>query len=167
MPFRNRTSMLAPLASGVPSVTVPIDIEPLKPLPFGWDGGCSSVVPLTVMFEVPDPHGGRSTVTTTEVDVRGRRSAIPEGAGNVVRSMIRRRGRVTLPPVLLTNWRRKSSVPNVELLGGSLVKSRTRFGLAVDATQTSSRSAVKLALRWIGEERFSGPGAPRRWPAPA
>ncbi len=23
------------------------------------------------------------------------------------------------------------------------------------------------ALRWMGDERFSGPGAPRRWPAPA
>jgi hypothetical protein len=69
---------------------------------------------------------------------------------------------VTLPPVLLVNVRRWSRVPNVELFGGSLVKSRTRFGGAVDATQMSSRSAAKLALRWIGDDRFSGPGAPRR-----
>src|SRR3954465_12061914 len=99
---------------------VPSLRDPLKPLPLGCGGGCSSVVPLTVTFDVPLPHGGRSTVTTTAVDVRGRRSAIPEGAGNVETSMIRKRRRVTLPPVLLTIVRRMSSVPNVELLAGSL-----------------------------------------------
>ncbi len=34
------------------------------------------------------------------VEVRGRKSAMPLGAGNVVRSMTRNRNRVTLPPVL-------------------------------------------------------------------
>src|SRR6185295_6600668 len=100
MPSRKRTSRLAPFASGVANVTVPDDIDELKPPPFGWDGGCSSVVPWTVTLLVPLPHGGRSTVTTTAVDVRGRRSAMPLGAGNVVRSTTRHRRRVTLPPVL-------------------------------------------------------------------
>src|SRR5262245_43175385 len=167
MPSRKRTSIDAPLASGVPRVMVPSLMELLKPPPFGCDGGCSRVVPCTVTFDVPLPHGGRSTVTTTAVDVRGRRSAMPDGAGNVVMSMTRKRSRVMLPPVLLTIVRRISSVPNVELFGGSLVKSRTRFGDAVDATQLSSRFPANDALRSIGDERFSGPGAPSRCPAPA
>src|ERR1044071_6716314 len=87
MPSRKRMSIEAPFANGVPSVTVPDDIDELKPPPFGCEGGCSRVVPFTETLEVPEPHGGRSTVTATVVDVRGRRSAIPEGAGNVVRSM--------------------------------------------------------------------------------
>src|SRR5262245_21197468 len=142
--------MLAPLASGVPSVTVPELNELLKPPPFGCEGGCSSVVPFTVTFDVPLPQGARSTVTTTAVDVLGRISANPDGAGNVVISMTLKRNRVTLPPVSLTNVRRKSSVPKVELFAGSLVKSRTRFGAALEATHGSSRSAVNEALRWIG-----------------
>ncbi len=79
----------APFASGVARVTVPDDIEELNPPPFGCDGGCSRVVPCTVTLLVPLPHGGRSTVTTTAVEVRGRRSAMPLGAGNVVRSITR------------------------------------------------------------------------------
>src|SRR6185369_3109193 len=167
MPSRNRTSILAPFATGVASVTVPADSDELKPPPFGCDGGCSSVVPLTVTLLVPLPHGGRSTVTTTFVEVRGRKSAIPLGAGNVVRSTTRKRNRVTLPPVLLTMVRRTSSVPNVEFCGGFDVKSRTRFGGDAAATQVSSRFTANEALRSIGELRFSGPGAPRRCPAPA
>src|SRR5215471_14138327 len=167
MPSRNRMSMVAPLASGVPSVTVPAFIELLKPPPLGWLGGCSSVDPCTVMFDVPLPHGGRSTVTTTDVDVLGRRSANPDAAGNVSRSMIRKRSRVTLPPVLFVNVRRMSSVPNVELFAGSLVKSRTRLGGLPDATHVSRSTPGMLLLRSTGDARFSGPGAPRRWPAPA
>src|SRR5262244_3488839 len=162
MPSRNRTSSDAPFASGVPSVTVPEDSDELKPPPFGCDGGCSSVVPLTDTLLVPLPHGARSTVTTTEVDVRGRKSAMPLGAGNVVRSTTRKRKRVTLPPVLLTTDRRMSNVPNVELFGGSDVKSRTRFGGDAAAAQVSSRFTANEAFRSIGELRFSGPGAPRR-----
>src|SRR4029453_16204899 len=133
----------------------------------GLRGGRPSVVPCTVTFEVPLPQGGRSTVTTTAVDVRGRRSAMPDGAGNVVMSMTLYRRRVTFPPVLFTTVRRMSSVPKVELFAGSLVKSRTRLGAADCATHVSSRSTANEALRSIGDERFSGPGAPRRWPAPA
>src|SRR5262252_6631629 len=98
MPRRKRKSSEEPLASGVPSVTVPEDIDELKPPPFGWLGGCSSVVPCTLTLLVPEPHGGRSTVTTTVVEVRGRKSAMPLGAGNVVRSITRKRKRVTFPP---------------------------------------------------------------------
>ena len=50
------------------------------------------------------------------------------GAGNVVKSTIRKRKRVTFPPVLLITVLRISRVPKVELLIGSEVKSRTRFG---------------------------------------
>src|SRR5262245_11189116 len=162
MPSRKRTSMLAPFASGVASVIVPADIDELKPPPFGCDGGCSSVVPLTLTLLVPLPHGGRSTVTTTVVEVRGRKSAMPLGAGNVVRSTMRNRRRVTLPPVLFTIVLRVSNVPKVELLGGSDVKSRTRFGGDCAATHVSSRFTENEALRSIGELMFSGPGAPRR-----
>src|SRR4030095_5059314 len=167
MPSKNRMSRLAPLANGVASVTVPALIEELKPPPFGCDGGCSSVVPCTVTLLVPEPHGGRSTVTTTAVEVRGLKSAIPEGAGNVVKSTTRIRRRVTFPPVLLVIVLRISRVPKVELFGGSEVKSRTRLGGAAFPTQVSSRFTANEAFRSIGAERFSGPGAPSRCPAPA
>src|ERR1700752_1608999 len=162
MPSRNLTSTDAPFAIGGASVTVPADIDELKLPPFGCDGGCSRVVPLTLTLLVPLPHGGRSTVTTTVVEVRGRRSAMPLGAGKVVRSTTRKRKRVTFPPVLLTTVLRMSSVPNVELFAGSDVKSRTRFGGEAAATHTSRRLTANEALRSIGELRFSGPGAPRR-----
>src|SRR5215216_768877 len=88
--------MDAPFASGVPSVTVPDDQVELNPPPLGCDGGCSNVVPctLTVQGVVATPLEARQVPesltpeTTIRVDVRGRRSAIPEGAGKVVRSMI-------------------------------------------------------------------------------
>src|SRR5215813_15081745 len=81
--------------------------------------------------------------------------------------MMRKRSLVTLPPVLFTKRRRSDSVPKVELFGGSLVKSRTRFGGLALEIFPSTNSAEKLALRWIGDDRFSGPGAPNRCPAPA
>src|SRR6266545_433336 len=167
MPSRNRTSRLPPLASGVASVIVPEESDELKPPPFGCEGGCSRVVPCTVMLEVPEPHGARSTVTTTAVEVLGRRSAMPEGAGKVVRSITRQRRRVTFAPVLFVIVLRMSSVPKVELFTGSEVKSLTRLGGLEEATHGSSRLTGNDALRWMGLERFSGPGAPRRWPAPA
>src|SRR5262245_47829564 len=127
--------MLAPLASGVARVMVPALRLLLNPPPLGCDGGCSSVVPSMVIV-----HGGVVVVgkpaaahvcwsvipgTTTATDVRGRRSAMPDGAGNVVRSMIRKRSRVIGAPKMFTNRRRIESVPNVELFASSLVKSRT------------------------------------------
>ena len=86
-------------------------------------------------------------MTTTDVEVLGRKSAMPLGAGNVVKSTIRNRKRVTFPPVLLTIVFRMSSVPKVELFTGLDVKSRTRFGGDVAATQVSSTFAAKDALR--------------------
>ena len=162
MPSKSRRSSEAPLANGVARVTVPAPIEELKPPPFACVGGCSSVVPCTVTLLVPEPHGGRSTVTTTADEVRGRKSAVPEGAGNVVKSMILKRRRVTFPPVLFVIVLRTSMVPKVELFGGSEVKSRTRLGGAVFAEQVSRRLTANEASRSIGEERFSGPGAPSR-----
>src|SRR5215216_6377924 len=147
MPSRNRTSNVPPLGIGVPSVTVLAPIDELKPPPFSCDGGCSSVVPWTVTLLVPLPQGGRSTVTTTAVEVLGRKSAMPLGAGNVVTSITRKRKRVTFPPVLLTTVLRISRVPKVELFGGSDVKSRTRFGGDVAATQVSRRFTANDALR--------------------
>ncbi|MNN75002.1 hypothetical protein D3C81_1912650 [compost metagenome] len=67
--------MEAPGASGVPAVTLGTVITLLKPPPLGCEGGCNSVVPATVTLLVPLPQGVRSTVTTTSVEVRGRRSA--------------------------------------------------------------------------------------------
>ena len=82
-------------------------------------------MPLTVGVDVPVKHGGRSTVTATSHDVRGRRSATPEVDGNVVMSTTRKRSRVMAPPVLFVKVRRMSIVPNVELLKGSEVRVRT------------------------------------------
>src|ERR1044072_1291777 len=135
MPSRNRTSTDAPLASGVARVTVPADIDELKPPPFGCDGGCSRVVPLTVTLLVPLPQGGRSTVTTTALEVLGRREAMPPGAGHVLMSIARNSKRITFPLVLLMIVLRMSSVPKVELFGRSEVKSPARFGADAAATQ--------------------------------
>src|SRR5687768_9478552 len=60
-----------------------------------------------------------------------------------------------------------SSVPKVELFAGSEVKLRMRFGGDDPATHGSSSATPNEALRWMGDDKFSGPGAPRRWPAPA
>src|SRR3989344_2843355 len=166
MPRRNRTSMEAPAAKGVPKVTAPADRGELKPPPLGCEGGCSSVVPSTVTLLVPAPHGARSTVTTTLEDVRGRRSAVPDGAGNAVRSMILTRSRVRSPPLVLVKVRRTSSVPKVELLAGSLVKSRPELGVVGGATQGSSKAGLTM-LPITGLLRLEGDGAPSRCPAPA
>jgi hypothetical protein len=138
------------------------DIDELKSTPLGCDGGCSSVVPLTVTLLVPLPHGGRSTVTTTDVEVRGRKSAMPLGAGNVVRiDYAKSQARYVASGVIHD---RSANVQRSEsgVVGGSEVKSRTRFGGDAAATQISSRFTANEAFRSIGELRFSGPGAPRR-----
>src|SRR6266545_1770438 len=155
IPTRNCTLMLAPLASGVPSVTVPALRVLLKPPPLGCDGGCSSVVPCTVAVQggvAGAPVAAHVTVslipaTTTALEVRGLRSAIPDGAGKVVRSITRKRNRVTAAPVLFTNLLRIERVPNVELFAGSLVKSRTRFGGLLLVTVASSKFSVIVLLR--------------------
>src|SRR6185369_10736307 len=130
------------------------------PPPFGCEGGDSSVRPLTVTL-----HGGAPAPAAVQVvasptgptpatstDVMGRRSATPPpGLGNVVTSIIRNRRRVTLPPVVFVTRRRTSSVQNVELLPGLLVKSRTRFGDAEDGfVESSSGTPMPEVSRRIG-----------------
>ncbi len=101
-------------------------------------------------------------------DVRGRRSVTPEIEGNVVMSRMRNRSRVMGRPVVLVNVRRMSKVPNVEFWAGTEVKSRTTFGGSWRPTHVSSFDAVSAKpSREMGENVFSGPGAPSLWPAPA
>ena len=107
--------------------------------------------------------------TTIEVEVLGRRSANPDGAGKVVMSITRKRNRVIAAPVLFTNLRRMSRVPKVELgpagvepVGKGIVKSRTLFGGEAEPAATSSNATPNTLLRWIGDERFCGAGAPNR-----
>jgi len=138
-------------------VTVFTDMLELKPPPFGCDGGASSTVPS--MFTAA-PHG--FTTPSNPVEVRARRSATPDGAGNVVMSMMRALSRVIGAPVLFVNLRLTLIVPNVELLAGSLVKSRTRFGGNEAATQGNTKLAETPLSRRIGLVRLSGPGAPSR-----
>ena len=78
-PKRKRRLMLAPLFSGAANVTALVDMLLLNPPPFVCVGGCSSVVPRTVTLPPP------LNETTTEPDDRARRSAVPTGAGNVVK----------------------------------------------------------------------------------
>src|SRR5580765_3222089 len=147
--------MLAPLASGVPRVMVPALKVLLKAPPFGCDGGVSTVVPcmFTVHGVVATPFEARHVAAslmpalTTRLEVLARRSANPLGAGKVVISIIRKRSRVTAAPVLLTNLRRKSSVPNVEFCAGTLVKSRTWLGGFALGTVASSKAFAIVALR--------------------
>src|SRR3712207_2903626 len=40
---------------------------------------------------------------------------------------------------------------------------RTRFGATLEETHGSSGLPKISGYRWTGLERFSGPGAPRRW----
>ena len=72
-----------------------------------------------------------------------------------------------VPPVLLTIRRRMSSVPKVELLAGSDVKSRTRFGgLAAPPSSRATRAAERgVPLDGRGKVLWSR--CPSRWPAPA
>ena len=173
MPSTKRTSTDVPGASGVPRVIAPTDSEPLKPDPFGWLGGCSSVVPRTVRDR---------TRSTMSLDVSGRRSATPDIDGNVVMSMMRNRNRVMFaargvrerPPdvqraerrVLCRHaWRdyrvrrRAEGAARAHVLGGAL-KGLVRVELRC-ASRPDAIARRRVTLR------FSGPGAPSRWPAPA
>src|SRR5215203_2008283 len=118
----------------------------LNPPPFGCDGGCSRVVPWTVTL-LPPVMG-----TTIVPELRGRRSAVPEGAGKVVISVMRKRNLVMLAPVPLMNLRRSESVPKVELLAGSLVKSRTVFGGEVSNWAGSINALPKTLPRDRGPD---------------
>src|SRR5215213_9057589 len=127
MPIRNCTSTLPPGDIGRTRLTFGAESEELKPPPLGCCGGCSRVVPCTVTVE-PSVR-----LTTTDPDVRGRKSAVPEGAGNVSISATRNRSRVTFAPVLFTHVRLIEIVPKVELFAGSEVNSRATFGGALSA----------------------------------
>src|SRR5689334_12209815 len=116
--------MLAPGASGAAGLTAFTDSDELNPPPLGCEGGCSSVVPYTVI-------GTPATTTLVSDEVRGRRSATPLSDGKVVRSVMRKRSRVTGWLPTLVNVRRMLRVPKVLLLAGSEVGSRTTFGAAI------------------------------------
>src|SRR5689334_7850956 len=118
------------------------------------------------MLLVPEPQGGRSTVTTTLPEVLGHRSAVPEAAGKVVRSRMRNRSRVRGLPVLFVNVRRMSTVPNVEFCAGTDVGSRTKLGEEESVAHVSSAVFVMEAPSETGEDRSGGRGATRRCAAP-
>lgn len=148
--------------------------ELLNAPPFGCDGGCSSTVPRTVFEHGPGTGSPLPPVqpsvmpsTTIVAELRARRSAIPDGAGDVVRSMIRNRNSSKGSPVELESRRRSSSVPNVELFAGFEVKSRTRFGGLVADTFRSNKESLASPGNDPGPLKFCGPGEPRRCPAPA
>ena len=61
---------------------------------------------------MPVLHGYVSAAITTDDEVSGRRSANPDGAGNVEMSMMRKRRRVMLP-LTFFQFVRRSSCPNV------------------------------------------------------
>ena len=154
MPTTSCTLVDAPGASGVPKVIVPTANVELKPPPFGWFGGCSSVVPSTGTVHGGGPApaavhvaGSITPLTLALTEVIARRSAIgPAGLGKVVTSTILNRNRVTGPPVLLTTRRLAVSVPNVELLPGLEVKSRSRFGAELCGAVVSSKLTPPRAI---------------------
>src|SRR5678816_3201670 len=162
--------MLAPGASGVGTVIDPADRLPFIPPPIGCVGGCSNVVPCTVIVQgvVGEPFaakhvaGSLMPLTITEEDVIARTSAIPGGTGAELISTMRKRNRVIGAPVLLTNRRLTDSVPLAPF--GTGVKSRPRLGVP-PAGAVESMSAVPSEFSSRGEARFSGPGAPNLWPA--
>ena len=140
-----------PAAKGVANVMVPADTVEFNPPPLGWVGGASSVSACTVQLlpgqAVLTPVIG--TLTGPE-EVRTRRSATPTAGGKVVIFTMRKRTRVTGAPVLFVNVRRSVNVPKVELLTGSGVRSRARFGDAAVDTAGSIGEIVKLGARLPG-----------------
>ena len=117
------------------------------------------VVALPV--EVRQVEASVMPLTEILVDDKALRSAKP-GPGTAIelRSMMRKRSRVTGEPVLLVNRRRIDNVPNVAL-GSIGVKSRTRFGDRL-ALILASRSVGAMFMFLVGLLKFSGPGAPSR-----
>src|SRR4030095_6290783 len=109
-PSLNWKLTLPPGSSGEPTVTPVPSRLLLKPPPLGCDGGSCRFVPL--MLAIPPPE----IVTVVEPESLGLRSAAPDGDGNVVKSMMRKRRRVRFTPVLFVNFRRKVTVPKVALL---------------------------------------------------
>ena len=97
--------------------------------------------------------------TTTELEVRVRKSAKPEGAGNVVWSTMRKRSLVTFPPVLFTKrrterYRAESGV--VGWIRGEIAAHG--FGGFEEATVASRRFIAKVPLRLIWARKILGTG---------
>src|SRR5262245_23657738 len=109
------------------------------------------------MVAVPPPVMG----TTTVPEERGLKSEMPLGDGKVVKSITRKRNRVIFPLLLFVYVRRTESVPKVELLAGSLVKSRTTLGESVSACAGSRTESAMSVPTVRGPDKFSGPAAPR------
>src|SRR5262245_63890759 len=103
MPKRNWTETLAPGCTGAGRAALIVE---LKPPPFGWLGGCSSVVPSTSTF-------APFTLTDVGLEVLGRRSETPNGDGKVVSSLTRNRSRVIGAVVELVIVRRMVTDPKV------------------------------------------------------
>jgi hypothetical protein len=103
-------------------------------------------------------------LTTTLVEVNALTSAIPPGTASELISTMRKRSRVTFAPVLFTKRRRTVSVP-AAAFGPVAIVSRRRLGGAGAPIFESISSVVIVELRSNGFAKFSGPGAPRRWPA--
>src|ERR1044072_7555402 len=80
-------------------------------------------------------------LTTTFVDDNALRSAIPPGIEIVLKSTMRKRNRVTGAPVLFTKRRLTDIVPCVAS-GPAGVRSRTRFGSAVERLVLSNSNAA-------------------------
>src|SRR5919112_1161342 len=140
----------------------------LTPPPLVCVGGCSSVVPTTLTLHGAEPPQVTVSLTPPTLmaeELSARRSAAP-GADGLVVLVMRKRNRVTAPPVLFVNLRRKSIVPLAAF--GPTVASRTVFGAEPRATVESRRERPNLAvsgtLQGTGPRapvEFSGPGAPR------
>src|SRR5438270_748463 len=138
-----------------PGPTALTESVELRPPPPDCAGGVSSVVCCTVqLFE---GQAGLVPVIVTVVgdapEVTARRSAVPEGAGAVETSMMRKRRRVTAWPVLFVTVRRMEIVPKgpSAALGVFGVGSRKRFGGSAEPAAGSSSESVTVSLRWTGE----------------
>jgi hypothetical protein len=148
--------MLAPAASGVPSVMV---IVLFRAPPNGCAGGVSTVVPKTVTVQGGEPAPeavqvlASATTAVVLIEVKALKSAIPPGTAIELKSTIRTLRRVTGAPVLFTKRRLTDSVP-FAAFGGIGVKLRTRLGGAGEPIVESSRSAAIVLLRRIGLVRF-------------
>src|SRR5215213_5275723 len=151
--------MLCPGARGVGIVIVPALILLLSAPPEACAGGCSTVVPNTVTEQggtagVPvAAHVAESLIPLTVIanEFSILKSAIAPDVGKLLKSTMRKRNRVTFPPVLFTKRRLTDIVPFIAL-GNCGVMSRTRFGGA-GAPWVTSRSSA-------GIDRFSR-GLPR------
>src|ERR1051325_8445650 len=136
--------------------------------PLNCVGGCSRVVPTTLTLQGPGPPqvaGSLTPGTTTAEELSARRSAAP-GVDGLVVLVMRKRRRVTEPPGLVVNLRRKAIVPLGPVV--TTVASRAVFGeeprAAVESRRERPKRAVSETLQGTGPRapvEFSGPGAPR------